>query len=83
MDERSLTIRDVSRHLRVSIKTVRRYIHSGRLMAVNVGASSGRKTWRISHADLVSFEIRNARFPGQLDAYRQKMLKSEDVIQFV
>jgi len=49
MDEKLLTIEEVAKTLRVSTRTVTRYIESGRLKASKIGS------WRVNVKDLKSF----------------------------
>ncbi|MBP9782138.1 MAG: helix-turn-helix domain-containing protein [Candidatus Pacebacteria bacterium] len=54
MGEKLLTLREVATRLRVSERSVFRYIHSKRLMATKVGY------WRIKEADLQKFLKENS-----------------------
>ena len=49
MEEKFLTTKEVAKFLRVSERSIFRYIHSGRLKAAKVGY------WRISEKDLQFF----------------------------
>ena len=49
MKERLLTLREVAKRLRVSERSVFRYIHGGKLKASKIGY------WRISEKDLSNF----------------------------
>lgn len=51
MNKKFLKLGEVARFLRVSERSVFRYIHSGRLKATKVGY------WRISDADLKKFIV--------------------------
>ena len=48
-NEKFLTLKEASEYLRVSERSLYRYIHNGRLKAVKVGY------WRISEKDLSDF----------------------------
>lgn len=48
--ERLLTLQDIAGHLRISLKTARRWIDSGELAAFKIG-----RQWRISETDLRKF----------------------------
>jgi excisionase family DNA binding protein len=54
MKEKFLTLKEVANLLRVSERSVFRYIHNGRLKATKVGY------WRISEKDLGEFIKRNS-----------------------
>lgn len=47
--DKLLTLREVAKRLRVSERSVFRYIHKGRLKATKIGY------WRISQKDLLDF----------------------------
>lgn len=51
--EKLLTTKEVAKHLRVSERSVFRYIHSGKLKATKIGY------WRISVNDLEKFLLSN------------------------
>lgn len=55
MAERILTIEDVSKLMKVSFKTVYRWIDAGKLPAAKVGY----KTYRVFEGDLIRFLRRN------------------------
>ena len=48
-NEKFLTLKEAAKHLRVSERSLYRYIHGGRLKATKVGY------WRISEKDLNDF----------------------------
>lgn len=48
------TIEEVAKRLKVHDRTVRRYIKSGDLKAVNLGSDS-QPNWRIQEEDFLSF----------------------------
>lgn len=54
MKEKLLTIKEVAKYLRVSERSVLRYIESGRLRASRIGQ------WRISEKDLEKFLKENS-----------------------
>ena len=49
MEDKFLTTKEVAKFLRVSERSIFRYIHNGRLKAVKVGY------WRIAKSDLEKF----------------------------
>ena len=51
--DKLLTIKEVAKYLRVSERSVNRYIESGRLKASKIGQ------WRISQKDLEEFLIKS------------------------
>lgn len=53
MKDKLLTIKEVAKYLRVSERSVTRYIEAGRLKAIKVGY------WRIREKDLESFISKN------------------------
>ncbi len=57
----AMTIERVARRLRVSDDTVRRWIHSGELPAVNLGGDAQGADWRVFSDHLESFISK--RFP--------------------
>ncbi len=48
-----LTVEEVARRLATSEETIRRWLRSGRLRGVRLGAT--RAGWRVSEADLAAF----------------------------
>jgi excisionase family DNA binding protein len=54
MKEKLLTLKEVAGRLRVSERSVFRYIHSGKLIASKIGY------WRISEKDLKQFLKKNS-----------------------
>jgi len=54
MKDKLLTIKEVAKYLRVSERSVLRYIEAGRLKATKIGY------WRISEKDLEGFIKRNS-----------------------
>lgn len=57
MEEKYLTTKEVAKMLRVSERSIFRYIHNGRLRAVKVGY------WRIAQKHLDSFIKENLNRP--------------------
>lgn len=55
MPDRILTIEDVAKVMKVSLKTVYRWIGSGQLPAAKIGY----KTYRVFERDLIKFLRRN------------------------
>jgi excisionase family DNA binding protein len=53
MKDKLLTIKEVAKYLRVSERSVLRYIEAGRLVAVKVGY------WRVKEKDLNEFISKN------------------------
>ena len=53
MKDKFLTIKEVAKYLRVSERSVLRYIEAGRLVAVKVGY------WRVKEKDLNGFISKN------------------------
>lgn len=53
MKDKLLTIKEVANYLRVSERSVLRYIEAGRLKAIKVGY------WRVKEKDLNKFLIKN------------------------
>jgi len=58
MKDKLLTIKEVSKYLRVSERSVLRYIEAGRLKAIKVGY------WRVKEKDLEKF-LRNNSNVGE------------------
>ncbi len=54
MKDKLLTIKEVTQYLRVSERSVLRYIEAGRLKAIKVG------WWRVKQSDLESFLNKNS-----------------------
>jgi len=54
MKDKLLTIKEVAEYLRVSERSVLRYIEAGRLKAIKVG------WWRVKQSDLESFLNKNS-----------------------
>lgn len=54
MKDKLLTIKEVAKYLRVSERSVLRYIEAGRLKAIKVGY------WRVSEKDLEDFIKKNS-----------------------
>jgi excisionase family DNA binding protein len=54
MTDTFLTVKEVAKKLRVSERSIFRYIHSGRLKASKVGY------WRIREKDLKEFILKNS-----------------------
>ena len=54
MKDKLLTIKEVADYLRVSERSVLRYIEAGRLQAIKVGY------WRVSEKDLAKFISENS-----------------------
>lgn len=50
-----LTVKDVSRILKVNIITVRRYLNAGLLKGTKIGMGTIRCRWRIKEQDLNDF----------------------------
>lgn len=67
--ESLLTPQDVADLLKVSAKTVREYIHQGRLKAVDLNPDGKRPTWRILANSLPSAADRTEQI--YLDAKRR------------
>lgn len=63
MIDKLLTIEEVAKILRVSTRTVNRYIESGRLKASKIGQ------WRIKESDLEAFLSKNT------NVKRKKLVK--------
>jgi hypothetical protein len=68
----------------VSAATVREWITSGDLAAVNVSrsAASRKPRWRISASALEAFEARRAPTLSPLAPRRQRRKKPTDVVEF-
>jgi excisionase family DNA binding protein len=60
MNEKLLSLKEVSNILRVSQRSVFRYIHSGKLRATKIGY------WRIGENDLKDFLTKNANAPKNI-----------------
>jgi excisionase family DNA binding protein len=58
--ERWLTLHEVADLLGVSYATALRVVQAGKLRAVNVAASSGRATYRVTPADLAAYREQQA-----------------------
>lgn len=58
-NEKFLTLKEAAQYLRVSERSLYRYIHSGRLKATKVGY------WRISEKNLKEFMRRNSNYNRQ------------------
>jgi len=56
MNEKFLTLKEVAKKLRVSKRSIYRYIGIGKIKAVKVGY------WRISEKDLARFIFTNSNF---------------------
>jgi excisionase family DNA binding protein len=56
-----LTVEEVARRLATSEETIRRWLRSGRLRGVRLGAA--RAGWRVSEADLAAFLRERANRP--------------------
>ncbi len=54
MKDKLLTIKEVAKYLRVSERSVLRYIEAGRLKAIKVG------WWRVKESDLKKFLNKNS-----------------------
>jgi excisionase family DNA binding protein len=52
-EPRMLTVEEVARRLATSEETIRRWLRSGRLRGVRLGAT--RAGWRVSEEDLAAF----------------------------
>ena len=50
-----LTTKDIQQRLAVADETVRTWIHSKELRAVNISKNPARPRWRISEGDLTKF----------------------------
>ena len=80
-----LTIQEVADLLKISRDTIERWINTGCLRAVDVGArnaSSRRRTWRISSGSLERFletRANGAPMPERATPRRKK----HDVIEFI
>ena len=59
MKDKLLTIKEVAKYLRVSERSVLRYIEAGRLKATKVGY------WRIKESDLEKFLKENSNNKGK------------------
>lgn len=59
-DDQYQTVRDVADRLKVAESTVRQWIRSGELRAIDIG-----KGWRISEADLDGFLRRHETAPRE------------------
>jgi len=58
--DKLLTIKEVAQYLRVSERSIDRYIKSGRLKASKIGQ------WRISEKDLKEFIIKNSNYKKKI-----------------
>jgi len=81
-----LTVSEVAARLRVSRDTVERWIHTGQLLAVNVGAdpflAHHRACWRINPKSLQDFL--NTRFSkSPLPARHRFRQRNSDLIEFI
>jgi excisionase family DNA binding protein len=59
MNERIFTLKEVADQLRVNYRTIYREVHSGRLVAYQVG-----QQWRISESELRHYLERNSSRGG-------------------
>lgn len=66
MNEKFLTTKEVAKLLRVSERSIFRYIHSGRLKATKVGY------WRISEKDLEGFIRGNSNILMKIKKYDKR-----------
>jgi excisionase family DNA binding protein len=64
-----LTPQEVSDLLKISVKTVREYIHQGRLKAIDLNPEGKRPTWRIISGSLPTESDRSEQI--YLDAKRR------------
>ena len=80
------TVREVMMQLQVSRDTVERWIHSGQLRAVNVGAvphhGVGRASWRVGATQLDEFLATRASL-APLPATPKIHRRKTDVVEFV
>jgi excisionase family DNA binding protein len=81
-----LTVSEVAARLRVSRDTVERWIHTGQLLAVNVGTdpilAHRRARWRVNPKSLEGFL--NTRFSRPpLPARRKFRQRNSDLIEFI
>lgn len=64
--DKPMTVPEVSRLLRVTQNKILRWIHRGELPATNVATrNAGRPRYRISHADLATFQQHRASLTTQ------------------
>jgi len=58
-----LTVEQVARRLATTEETIRRWLRSGRLRGVRLGAT--RAGWRVSEVDLAAFLHERANMPAE------------------
>jgi hypothetical protein len=82
MTEQSSTPPEIAKRYRVSSDTVRGWIVSGQLRAVDVSARPGigRPRWRIHPCDLVAFENARTAQPPVKPARRRR--KAANVVEY-
>ncbi len=51
-ESRLLTLNEVAERLRVSLRTVREYVRTGSLPALNIGTGRVRPLWRVDEIEL-------------------------------
>ena len=78
------TVEDLCQRYSVTSHTVLQWIHSGQMVAVNVGRQPGARKprWRVTEASLEAFEAARAsrESPGRVRAPRRK--RPDQVIDF-
>jgi len=82
MTERAHNVKQVAEHYGVREHTVLSWIHSGELLAVNVGRTPGAKKprWRITAESLAAFELIRTHNPPPPRTKRRR--RQADVIAF-
>jgi excisionase family DNA binding protein len=58
-----LTVEQVARRLAITEETIRRWLRSGRLRGVRLGAT--RAGWRVTEVDLAAFLHERANMPAE------------------
>lgn len=69
-----LTISETAAHFRVTENTVKTWIDSGELAAINVGCGKKRARWRISTESLNAFEKKRTRGGPKVDLSNIRMI---------
>ena len=74
MTERRYTPREIAESRGVSVDTVRSWIHSGQLRAVNLARAAGSRKprWRVSETDLAAFELARSNTPAPKPTRRRR-----------